>query len=252
VCSSDLPSTCITWIGVTFNSVNMTMRIPTNVIRDTITLVANWLVKTTATRHDLQVILGKLFHAGKCCKAARIFVGRMLGTLRSTPPSGYTTLSEAFRADLHWWHEMLPYYNGRLLIQLSRPNFHVHIDTQDDTVAVYTHTHVCTASIPPTMLTSIQQWAHKECFATLLALRLLLWGQQSAETEFILHCTDPAALQVLIHGRSRDTLLLNIARRIWLITARHDIELAPRPHDHTCIRGTCVLQPPTEQLFLHV
>ena len=97
------PTTTITWIGVVFDSQDMSMRIPPTVITDTLTLVHTWLQRTTATRHNLQVLLGKLFHAGKCCLAARLFVGRMLATLRATTPSGSITLSHSFRADLQWW-----------------------------------------------------------------------------------------------------------------------------------------------------
>jgi hypothetical protein len=84
------PSTTITWVGVLFDTVSMTMQIPPSVLQELSLLVNQWLHKLSATRHELQVLLGKLFHAGKCSAPARIFVGRMLDTLRNTPPTGVT------------------------------------------------------------------------------------------------------------------------------------------------------------------
>jgi hypothetical protein len=236
------PTTTITWIGVTFNSNNMTMRIPIQVILDTKILVDTWLLKTSASRHQLQVILGKLFHAGKCCPAARLFVGRMLTTLRSSSPSGFSTLSSSFRADLRWWRDMLPFYNGRLLIQLSRPTYPLYLDVFDHTLSAHTSTHTTTAPIPPAIATNDHRWAHRECFAVLIALTL--WGPQWQESELHVFCIDPQKLMVLVHGRSRNEAILTIARRIWLITASHDICILPTPRGDTTPSNTQTVPAP--------
>ena len=236
------PTRVITWIGVTYDSEQMTMCIPAKVIADTKCLVATWLTKCRATRHELQVILGKLFHAGKCCPAARLFVGRMLDTLRAAPPSGPTNLSPNFRADLHWWHDLLPHYNGRLLIQLTRPTFHVHIDLHDPTVTIHTDTRTTTATLPRSVATTDHKWAHRECFALLVALQL--WGSQWAEAELLIHCVDPDKLRVLVHGRTRNDAILATARRIWYITARQDIRLSPTPLQARLTTHTVAVSPP--------
>jgi hypothetical protein len=237
------PTTQITWIGVTFDSAAMVMHIPTQVITDTTLLVSNWLNKISATRHELQVLLGKLFHAGKCCLAARLFVGRMLATLRSTLPSGSSTLSDSFRADLRWWRDMLPTYNGRLLIQRVRPTVAIYLEVSEYTFTVQTDTLTSTAIIPPSIATNDHKWAHRECYAILVALTL--WGSQWTESELLVFCTDPSKLQVLVHGRSHNAAILNIARRIWLITAAHDISITPRLQAVTHHQPTTVVMAPT-------
>jgi hypothetical protein len=224
----------------------MTMKIPTQVVEDTKLLVGTWLQKATATRHQLQVLLGKLFHAGKCCHAARIFIGRMLVTLRATSPTGFATLSPEFRADLQWWHTMLPTYNGRLLIQISRPTHHLYIEVDEHTVTVHTDTHTSTAPIPPLVATTDHRWANRECLAVLVALKL--WGARWVEAEVLLHCIDPHKLQVLVHGRSHNTAILHIARQIWSVTAAYDISLQPTANSHPCQAGQAVVSPPTINL----
>jgi hypothetical protein len=236
------PTTNITWIGVNFDSMDMTMRIPSKVIDETKTLVSAWLQKTSATRHDLQVLLGKLFHAGKCCLPARIFVGRMLSTLRDTSPTGLATLSTNFRADLQWWHQMLPTYNGRLLIQISRPTHDVYIEVDDPHVTIHTNTQTTTTLLPDRVATTDHRWANRECFAVLVALQL--WGAAWREAEVLLHCTDPHKLKVLVHGRSHNDTILHIARKIWRITAEHDISLSPTTNNHPSHATNQVVVPP--------
>jgi hypothetical protein len=236
------PTTSITWIGVVFDSQDMTMRIPPTVITDTIALVHTWLHKSTATRHELQILLGKLFHAGKCCLAARLFVGRMLPTLRATTPSGSTTLTHSFRADLQWWNTMLPLYNGRLLIQLTRPTHHIYIDLHDSDISIFTSTHSTTIPNPPIFPTNTRHGANRELFAVLGALTL--WGTQWVESELLIHCNNTQRLQVLVHGRSRIDTILDIARRIWLITAGSDIHLTPTQQGELPHQATAVVAPP--------
>ena len=219
------PTTKLIWIGVTYDSIAMTMCIPPTVITETKILVGSWLSKAKATRHDLQKLLGKLFYAGKCCPAARLFVGRMLDTLRASHPTGSTTLSENFRADLRWWRDFLPLYNGRLLIQSSRTTYHIHLDIQLATVTVRTDTQTTTATIPSSLATNDHKEARRGCYTVLVAL--LLWATDWAEAELIIHCVDPRGLGVLFHGRSRDDRILEVGRRIWLITAPLDIQLTP-------------------------
>ena len=239
------PTTHITWIGVTFDSVDMLMSIPPQVIADTITLVNNWLHKRSATRHELQVLLGKLFYAGKCCLAARLFVGRMLSTLRSTAPSVSSTLSDSFRADLRWWRDMLPQYNGRLLIQLSRPVTNLYLDISDSSIVIQTDTLTSTAYIPPTVTNNEQKGAQRECYAILVALHL--WGSQWTESELLVYCINPSQLQFLVHGHSRDEAILSMARRIWLFTAAQDIVITPtlhipcEPYHRTSVRAPTIL-----------
>ncbi len=69
------PSQSIPWIGINFNTTNMTMSIPERKVREAEHLVKIWLSRTSATRHELQQILGKLLHIAKCVKPAWLFTG---------------------------------------------------------------------------------------------------------------------------------------------------------------------------------
>jgi hypothetical protein len=170
----------------------------------------------------------------------------MLTTLRDIPPTGFSTISSNFLADLRWWKDMLPSYNGRLLIQRTRTSHSLYIDIHDPQVTAYTLTHHTTAPIPTLVATTDHKWAHRELFAVLLALTL--WAHQWRETNINIYCIDPAKLQVLVHGKSRNDSILAMARRIWLITAGLDIALTPILRVHHVNHGTISVAPPVIDL----
>ena len=113
-----LPATTMSWIGLEFDSVAMEIHIPQNKITDIIDILYSWTKRHCATKRQLQHILGKLLYISRCVKPARLFVSRMLDTLRAAPPYGYTTLSEDFQKDIAWFMAFLPSFNGVSLIQI--------------------------------------------------------------------------------------------------------------------------------------
>jgi hypothetical protein len=218
------PTTSLQWIGVLFDSVNMVMKIPDTVLTDTKTLVTDWLGKNNATRHHLQKLLGKLFHAAKCSPPDRLFVGRMLHTLRAAPTQGTISLPPGFRQDLDWFATFLPSYNGIHFIIPLRPKIHLQVlSSPTHLKAVWGDKEVVDAL--PSILNFPPVLAFKEVFTVFVAL--LLWGTEWAGKEVHIHTTAPKKLEILVHGKSRDLNLLHLARGIWLTTAQCDITLKP-------------------------
>ena len=80
------PIRIMTCLRVEFNTLDMTMSIPPQKLQDTPQLMLDWSHRKTASPTQLKSILGKLFHIAQCCKPARLFLGRMLTTLRACPP----------------------------------------------------------------------------------------------------------------------------------------------------------------------
>jgi hypothetical protein len=217
------PTTALTWIGVDFDTVTMEMAIPPQVIRDTVALVTEWLGKSTATRHEIQCLLGKLFHSGKCSPPARIFVGRMLATLRGAPPTGTTPLPPAFKADLDWFAKFLPSYNGVSVIYVQRLTTILIVSTTHTQVHIQWGEQACQGKLP-TLVRARAHWApNRQLFSVLVALTL--WASHWEGYELQVQVADPTKLQILLHGKSRDQEILRLARAIWLIMAQLDIRV---------------------------
>ena len=72
-------------------------------MQDTLWLVEDWVGMQTANIHQLWALLGKLLHIAQCCKSARLFLNRMLATLREFPTIGTIQLAPELKKDLQWF-----------------------------------------------------------------------------------------------------------------------------------------------------
>ena len=119
------PSTCMTYLGVEFNSVTMTMSIPPEKLAEVKDEIHRWCRKTTAVKKCLQSLLGKLFWVSRVVRHSRTFMGRLLAQLREMsdkPANRKVKLSEDCRKDLVWWNLFLKEYNGITMIETKTPS----------------------------------------------------------------------------------------------------------------------------------
>ena len=118
------------WLGFQFNTVAMTVTLPHGKLAEIQRLVQHWASKPVATLRDLRTLLGKLLYVSQVCPPARLFLNRMLDTLRQCPEQGSFTLSPEFCKDLTWFGRFLPTTDGTFLIhQDDRHPVHLYIDT---------------------------------------------------------------------------------------------------------------------------
>ena len=80
------PTTCITYLGVEFDSIKMTMSVPPDKITEIKAEIGMWVRKTTITKRDLQSLLGKLFWVAKVVRHARPFMGSIPQKSNKLPP----------------------------------------------------------------------------------------------------------------------------------------------------------------------
>ena len=109
------PATSMTYLGVLFNTVDMTMSVPADKLQEVRADLEVWARKTTAVRKDLQSILGKLFWISKVVRHSRAFMGRLLQQLRNMndlPDTKRVILSDDCKKDILWWRTYLREFNG--------------------------------------------------------------------------------------------------------------------------------------------
>ena len=124
------PSTCMVYLGVEFNTINMTMSVPPDKLAEVKDEVERWCRKSTAAKKPLQSLLGKLFWVSRVVQHSRTFMGRLLTQLRDMsgkPDNMKVKLTEDCRKDLLWWRYFIKEYNGITMIE------------EDDTVKLPLH-----------------------------------------------------------------------------------------------------------------
>ena len=114
------PSTVMTYLGVNFNTITMTMSVPPEKMAEIKEDIERYYKKSTTTKKSLQSLLGKLFWVSRVVRHSRTFMGRLLSQLRDMSGKSDNIkmkLSEDCRKDLLWWRCFLAEYNGITMIE---------------------------------------------------------------------------------------------------------------------------------------
>jgi hypothetical protein len=218
------PSSILQWLGLRFDSNSMQVSIPQDKLDEVADMLKKWAGKRAATLHELRVLLGKLLFVAQCSKPARMFLGRMLATLRDCPPQGPHTLPSGFFKDLTWFRRYLPATNGIFFIhELHQPEVEMWVDSSPQAGGAMCQQECYHAVYPPAVATAHPDICHLELLNAMAALRQ--WAPTLRHKDVTLYSDSMVAVSVLQAGRSRDELLLTCAREIWLICTSFDINL---------------------------
>jgi hypothetical protein len=107
------PSTEMVFWGKLYNTESMTVCIPEEKIKETIDLL-HWF---EYRKRQLQQLIGKLAFIAECVRSGRLFISRMLDTLRKYKCNfDKIRLTLEFRKDVQWWLQFLRIYNGLSLV----------------------------------------------------------------------------------------------------------------------------------------
>ena len=114
------PITSIVFLGIHFDSIAMTLRLTEEKVAAIHTELALWDARVSASREELQSLIGVLSFAAKVVAPGRTFLRRMIDHLKTIPTSFNNTtqhpLSDSLRSDLHWWRRFLTPWNGISII----------------------------------------------------------------------------------------------------------------------------------------
>jgi hypothetical protein len=218
------PSTTMTWLGVHFDTELMTMSVPQSKITECLRLTDSWARKTSCSQSQLRSLLGKLFHISQCCHTLRLFVNRLLDTLRNAPDHGNIVIDSDAHEDLAWIKAFLPDYNG---VQLIKQPLSLDIPLVVDSCLTGGGAHfgqlAYHAEYPAVVMDKSYHISQLEMINTMAAIRL--WAPHMAGHTVLVKCDNQAAVSVLQTGKGRDKVLLQCARIVWGLTAKFDFRI---------------------------
>ena len=201
------------------------MSIPDDKLLQINSKCAQWTLKNKATKKQLQSLVGSLIYIHKCVKPARLFVNRILAALKAAPDKGYVTLTSEFSKDIAWFNAFLIKFNGRTFFSkhFHNPVSNVYLDASLIGLGGVWMNKVYQCLVPSIDVTHNVSIVHYEMINILLAIRL--WAKELHNKCLCFHCDNMAVVSILNSGRGQDSLLLSIARNIWLTAANHDIDI---------------------------
>jgi hypothetical protein len=128
-------------LGLEWNLTNATVSMPIDKINKAKARVSHLLVRRTASRSDLEQLLGILRHVTSCVRPARAFYQSLHNVYRKFPKFGHRSLSAAALDDLHWFsiiltHAHLSDIPTSLFADVSVPSISWYMDASDHGIAV--------------------------------------------------------------------------------------------------------------------
>ena len=108
------PSTLITFLGILIDTVAMELRLPPEKLESLMQLLQQWQTpRRKTTKRELLSLIGKLSFAAKVIPAGRIFLRRLIDLSTSVKKlHHHICLTASARADIRWWQDFLPGWNG--------------------------------------------------------------------------------------------------------------------------------------------
>ena len=128
--SKDAQGSCVECLGIEIDSVAMEARLPARKIAKAERLIDEALSRGTLTLRETQRLAGFLSFCSAVVLLGRTHLQRLWGFSSSfINPLSHRPLTEPARADLTWWRDLLPRFNGvRFIDETLRPRFHLFTD----------------------------------------------------------------------------------------------------------------------------
>ena len=215
------PSTRVTCLGVEVDTKNFTVAVPQEKLEKILATCQEWQHRETCNKKELQSLLGSLLYISKCVKNSRIFLNRMLDTLRCHNNTDKIALDISFHRDLNWFSKFLPQFNGRAFFLHSPVQATIELDACLQGLGAYCMNQVYAIQIP--VYLKNYTIVHLEMLNILVTIRA--WKNFFQNKRILIKCDNQAVVSVLTTGRTSDLTLSAIARNIMMETATYDIDL---------------------------
>ena len=224
------PSTCMTYLGVQFDTVSMTMSVPPEKVTEIKSEIRQWARRTTISKRELQSLLGKLFWVSKVVLHSRPFMGRLLtqlSSMASIKDNKKVKLNEESRKDILWWRLYLESFNGINMIVNEEP-----IPLSYTQMLEYPF-EVCAGDATPTgggAWHGQEYWSEelpidlqdpkipihiKEFFVVIVSAKL--WGDTWTERTIVIYCDNDSVCDTVTHKKPKDPALLSLLREFLFI-----------------------------------
>ena len=93
------PAYIAIFLGILFNTLTMTMEITEDRLQELRSLLENWMLKTHTNLREVQSLLGKLNFAASTVRAGRVFISRIINSLKIYPQTGNRQVDPELKKD---------------------------------------------------------------------------------------------------------------------------------------------------------
>ena len=219
------PVQCVSYLGIEIDAHSQVVRLPVDKFNDLMSMLAFWQGRKKCTKRELLSLIGSLSFAAKVVKPGRMFLRRLIDLSTSVSSlNHHITLNSEGRADIAWWLEFLPSWNGVCFIQ-SEPVTSVSLSLYTDASGVgfgavfgqkwFSH--------PWPEDYSSFHINIKELFAIVAAV--LTWGHEWHDQQILFFTDNSAITHVWRTGTSVDRVIMKLVRFMFLFVAKRNVNV---------------------------
>ena len=230
------PTTRIEFLGLIIDSNTMQIELPLNKLNRYRAELASWREKRTATRTELQSLIGKLVHASRAIHHGGSFYQHLLEALRGhNETSNWSDISLTSYAlnDIGWWYQFIHAWNGISLIPPALSDYQKQDQHQLYTDACQTGMGAFFAGNQYALHswdTSELNRARRSSTLSMPYLELLalvhsinIWKDELRSKALILHCDCKPVVYAINSGRAYDWRMMDLLRTLIYITSLNRI-----------------------------
>ena len=216
------PTTCLTFLGVLCDSVQFTLTITPDRLKEIDALLDVWQNKTRATLREVQSLAGKLNFLCITVRAGRVFMARILDFLREFRGSDRTLQVSAWlKQDVRWWKKFMVTFDGITMFpesRWSRPDAFFSTDSCLTGCGGWAHGAFFHCTFPQKIAELKLAINELECLAIVVALKL--WGPSYRDCNLLLYCDNHVTVDIINKGRALNAFSQECLREIVWLSAK--------------------------------
>ena len=215
----------VTFLGVELDTEELVMRLPDSKLERLLHEVHQVYQATSASKRDLQSLLGRLSWASLAIQGARPHLRRLLDRInRLQGPRHRTRITIEMKKDLAWWIAFARIFNGSVPMLDYRNHLSVSIDACSEGAGGFSGGdcyHLDWKDWPGAYEQHIN---YKEVLA--LEPALTLWAPSWANHVVDIYSDNQAAVAIINRGSCRDNpFVMDSLRRVFWLSAVYNIKL---------------------------
>ena len=220
------PTTKMEFLGTWVDSENLTLEITKERRQDIFNELQTWGCKQSATKKQVQSLIGKLNFVTNCVRGSRIFMSRLIQALQGFPEKGKACIPVEMLKDVEWWIKFMPQYNGMSMLWLYdnlTPNSYIATDTCMIGGGGHCGKEYFHFKFSEEVLHQVDHILQLELLTVVVAIKL--WVKQLRGKIVRLYSDNEASVFAVNKGKTCDQFMLKCLREIAWVTSTNDVWL---------------------------
>ena len=220
------PSTCLTFLGFELDTRKMETRLPSHKLEELHQEVQLWAGRKSATRKELESVVGKLVHASRVVRPGKTFLRHLFELLSGVRKAHHhVRLGAVARSDLLWWCTFMEQWNGvNMIYHPLAPSVEIWTDASGS--------FGCGALCPTLSRWFQLPWRGTETCRDMdrsrsitwmellpVVVACAVWGPRLKGQTITVHCDNMGAVALVKSGYSRVPQIMHLLRCLFFFKA---------------------------------